>query len=797
MAGPRTLPLREILERLEATYRHHIGVEFTFLEDSAARTWLREAMESSCNRVALSVDEQRRVLEKLTEAEVFEQFLHTKYVGAKRFSVEGGESVIAALDELIERGAELGAEEFVIGMAHRGRLSVMVNVMEMDIREIFAGFDDDSPELHIGGGDVKYHLGYSVDRETQSGKRVHCTLAFNPSHLEFANPVVEGRVRAKQERRSDASGATVVPVLIHGDAAMAGQGIVAETLNLSELSAYSTGGTVHVVIDNQIGFTTLPDESRSTPYCTDVTRMLRCPVFHVNGDDPEAVVQVVRLAIAYRQRYHKDVVIDLLCYRRYGHNEGDEPRFTQPMMYASVDAHPSVRKIYADDLVAKGRLDGAEPEALMAQKHASLEGYLAETRAGEFALLPSSLGGVWEGYTGGEEPDDADVPSTAVARAELERLLHVLTTPPDDFTPHSRIDRFLLKKQKKVLKTGEGVDWGTGENLALAALVAEGVSCRFTGQDVGRGTFSHRHAILHDAKTGARWNRLQACAQSGSRADLHNSPLSEAGVLGFEWGYSLDRPETLVGWEAQFGDFANSAQVIVDQFISASEDKWERLSGLTMLLPHGFEGQGPEHSSARLERYLALCAEDNMQVVNPTTPAQIFHLLRRQALRSWRKPLVVMTPKSLLRHRRAVSTLDELASGGFQRVLDDDVVDAAKVRRVLLCTGKVYYDLLEGREATQADDVAIVRFEQLYPFNPRELRRVLGRYPVDADFVWVQEEPWNMGAWYYIRARLLQVAADGFQLRCISRPESASPATGSKAAHVIEQKELVAESLAK
>ena len=793
MAGPRSLPLREIVERLKATYTGHVGVEFTSLEDQAARAWLRESMEASTNRVKLSVEEQTRVLSKLTEAESFEQFLHTNYIGAKRFSVEGGESVVAMLDELIERGAELGAEEFVIGMAHRGRLNVMVNVMEMDAREIFAGFDDDSPELFIGGGDVKYHLGYSQDRRTLQGRSVHCTLAFNPSHLEFANPVVEGRVRAKLERRGDHEGTSVVPVLIHGDAAMAGQGIVAETLNLSELPAYRTGGTIHVVIDNQIGFTTLPQESRSTPYCTDVTRMLRCPVFHVNGDDPEAVIQVVRLAVAYRQRFHKDVVVDLFCYRRYGHNEGDEPRFTQPKMYAVIDALPSVRTLYAEQLVRQGRVKAGLPDELRTRTHQRFEAALEETRAGDFSLLPSSFAGLWRDYVGGLEPEQAV--DTGVPRATLDDLLGRITTAPEGFTPHSRIRRFVLAKQKKVLATGKNVDWGTGENLAIASLLAEGVNCRITGQDVERGTFSHRHATLHDAKTGARWNRLQDCATKDALAALYDSPLSEGGVLGFEWGYSLDAPDALVGWEAQFGDFANSAQVMIDQFISSSEDKWQRLSGLLLLLPHGFEGQGPEHSSARLERYLALCAEDNMQVVYPTTPAQIFHLLRRQVHRQWRKPLVVMTPKSLLRHKRAVSTLDELAEGRFQRLIDDDHVDAAAVRRVLLCTGKVYYDLLDGREKRGIEDVAIIRFEQLYPFSPKELRRVLGRYPANVDYVWVQEEPWNMGAWYYIRARLPQVASEGFTLRCLSRPESASPATGSKAAHVIEQKELVANAL--
>lgn len=790
MAGPETATLREILDRLQRTYTRSIGVEFTFLEDPDARRWLQKTMELTGNTPELSPEQRHRILSKLTDAEVFEQFLHTKFIGAKRFSLEGGEALIPMLDELIERVAENGVEEVVFGMAHRGRLNVMVNTLEMDVREIFAGFVDDKPELHIGGGDVKYHLGYSLDRDTASGKRVHMTLTFNPSHLEFVNPVVEGRVRAKQDRRGDLSREHVLPLLIHGDAAMAGQGVVAETLNLSELGAYHTGGTVHVVINNQIGFTTIPEDSRSTRYCTDITRMLRCPVFHVNGNDPEAVAQVVKLAADYRQQFKRDVVIDLFCFRKYGHNEGDEPRFTQPQMYASIDSQASVRAVYANRLIEAKVISEAQANELVTRRRKSLDDALTETREGDYALVPLSMKGLWSDYEGGADTD-VPCPPTGVDRERLDTLLRRMTQPPGWFTPHPRLRRFLLDKQEKIRETGEGVDWGTGENLAMASLLTEGVRVRLTGQDVRRGTFSHRHAVIYDSETGRRWTRLGHLTSDQAALEIYDSPLSEAGVLGYEWGYSIDSPDALVMWEAQFGDFANGAQVIIDQFISSSEDKWHRLSGLVLLLPHAFEGMGPEHSSARLERFLTLCAEDNMQVVDLTTPAQVFHAIRRQVVRPWRKPLVVMTPKSLLRHRRAVSTLDDLAEGSFQRIIGDDVdaLDRKKVRRVLLCSGKVYYDLLDHRDKEELKDVAIVRIEQLYPLDGDALAEALAPFPKKAEVVWVQEAPWNMGAWFFLSVRLPELI--GRPVRCISRPESASPATGSGAAHKIEQARLV------
>ncbi len=774
LAGPPTDKLGSVIARLKDTYSRTIGVEYTFLENREARNWLRDTMELTGNHIDLSREQQVRILTKLTDAEIFEQFLHTKYTGAKRFSLEGGESVIPMLDILTERASELGVEEMVIGMAHRGRLNVMVNIMEMNVRQIFAGFEDDDPEKYVGTGDVKYHLGYSLDRKTASGNNVHMTLAFNPNHLEFVNPVVEGRVRAKQDRKGDDERITVLPLLIHGDAAFVGQGVVAETLNLSRLQAYGTGGTVHVVINNQIGFTTNPEDSRSTSYCTDITRMLRCPVFHVNGEDPEAVAQAVTLATEYRQRFHGDVVLDLFCYRKYGHNEGDEPRFTQPEMY--------------------GKLTTQQADEIKVQRQLDLENALEDTRKnGNYNLIPASMLGLWTEYRGGS---DLDVPD-ADTRFPMEKLvdaLDKLTSYPDWFTPHPRIKRFVLDKQRTVMESGEAVDWGTAENLAFASLLLQGVRCRLTGQDVRRGTFSHRHAVIFDEKTGRRYTRLGHLSDDQAHLEIYDSPLSEVGVVGFEWGYSLDSPDALVCWEAQFGDFVNVAQVIIDQFVSSSEDKWQRLSGLTMLLPHGMEGQGPEHSSARLERFLLLCAEDNMQVVNLTTPAQLFHCLRRQVLRPWRKPLIVMSPKSLLRHRRAISTLEELAEGSFQRIIPDDpAIDASKVRRLILCTGKIYYDLLERREQTGADDVGIIRVEQLYPLRASELQARLAPYPKDVDLVWVQEEPWNMGAWYFMRARLPEILGNEQPLRCIARPESASPATGSGASHKLEQRLLVDE----
>ena len=782
---PERATLREIVAHLTETYCRSIGVEFTHIEEPDMRIWLQQKMERTKNRASLAPLEVLRVLKKLTDAEVFETFIAKNYMGAKRFSVEGAESVVALLDLLVEESGRLGVDEIVMGMAHRGRLNVLANIMGKEPREIFAAFDDKQPERWMGAGDVKYHLGYSKDRLTQSGRTVHLSLAFNPSHLEWVNPVVEGRVRAKQDRHP---GRQVMPLLIHGDAAFMGQGVVPETLNLAGLEGYATGGTVHVVVNNQIGFTTLPGDARSTRYCTDVTRMMKVPVFHVNGEDPEAVVQVTRLAIEFRQRFGKDVVIDVYCYRRYGHNETDEPRFTQPLMYALIDKKPTVRQMYVQRLVGAGQITQEQADEIEAVSKAALETALKDARQGDFHNKPSSLEGIWSGYTGG--PDGkTDEPKTAVPKAELLELLQKLTETPPTMSANVKAHGALEARRKRAETQGT-LMWETAETLAYASLLRQGHPIRLSGQDARRGTFSHRHAVLFDTKTGERFTPLSNLGGKSARFEVWDSPLSEAGVLGFEYGYSLDFPDGLVLWEAQFGDFLNSAQVIVDQFLVSAEDKWGRLSGLVLLLPHGYEGQGPEHSSARLERFLQQAAEDNIQVCNLTTPAQVFHVLRRQVLRPLRKPLIVMTPKSLLRLPEAHSTLDELAEGSFRRVIGDDVVDPAKATKVLLCSGKVYYDLAKRRRETNREDVAIVRLEQLYPLNGA-ITEALRGFRDGTPLVWVQEEPRNMGAWYFMNSRLREVIGERLPLSVAARPESASPATGSNASHHLEQKLLL------
>lgn len=792
MAGPTTLPLKDIVARLKETYCRSIGVEYTFMEDPDERFWLQRRMESTLNRTDLSHEEQLALLTKLIDAELFEQFLHTKYVGAKRFSLEGAETVIPLMELLIQSSAHHRVEEIVIGMAHRGRLNVLANVMEKSMRELFFAFNDDRPEMHIGRGDVKYHMGFSSDRFVD-GTKVHLTLCFNPSHLEWVNPVVEGRARAKGDRKEDATRKKVLPLIVHGDAAFAGQGVVAETLNLSRLQGYATGGTIHLVINNQIGFTTAPEDSRSSPYCTDITRMLRCPVFHVNGEDPEAVAQVVRLACDFRQQFAQDVVIDMLCYRRYGHNEADEPRYTQPVMYALIDKQPSVREMYVRRLQERGSITAEEAQQISKRRHEQMEAELLEARRGSYVPPDYAMGGVWRGYKGGP---DADCPEaqTSVPIERLKALADKVIAVPDGFELNAKAKRFLKERHDRA--HGEKpLDWGTAETLAYASLLEEGTRVRLSGQDSRRGTFSHRHAVLFDARSGRRHMPLMHVGDGLSKIEVWDSPLSEAGVLGFEYGYSLDYPEALVVWEAQFGDFANTAQVIIDQFIVSSEDKWHRLNGLVMLLPHGFEGQGPEHSSARLERFLTLSAEDNIQVANLTTPAQIFHILRRQVLRPYRKPLVIMSPKSLLRHPDAQSTLEDLATGSFQRIIPDTTVDPKSTRRVILCTGKVYYDLLAARTVLKKNDIALIRVEQLYPLQPQHVNEVLKPYKEGTDLVWVQEEPWNSGAWYFMNARLPRMLNGRFPLRCVSRAESASPATGSHSAHKLEQERLIEEAL--
>ncbi|NUP09335.1 MAG: 2-oxoglutarate dehydrogenase E1 component [Polyangiaceae bacterium] len=812
MPGPSSIKLKDLVQRLEETYCRFIGVEYTHIEDRTARVWLRERMEATHNRLQMSKEQQLRILTKLTEAEVFEQFIHGSYgAGTKRFSLEGAESVVSLLDLLVERSADEGVEEVVLGMAHRGRLNVLVNIMDKSLREIFAAFEDADGQANLGRGDVKYHLGFSTDRTSASNKKIHLTLTFNPSHLEFVNPVVEGRVRAKQDRRQGRNGAMstldrdtmrrVMPLLIHGDAAFIGQGIVPETLNLCGLEGYKTGGTIHLIVNNQVGFTTDPLDSRSTRYASDITRMLKVPVFHVNGEDPEAVAQVAQLAIEYRQRFQQDVVIDMYCYRKYGHNEGDEPRYTQPRMYHLIDKKPTVRRMYIDHLLGLGHITEDIAERCAKDVRDRLEHAFREVK--EKGCVPGKywMGGVWAPYRGGRDVDTPEVP-TCVSKERLAAISEGLLTLPSGFKVHPKVMPILRGRHDKLV-SGEPFDWGTAEALAYGTLLDEGYPVRISGQDVRRGTFSHRHAVLFDSDTGLPHAPHAALCRGRARFDVFNSPLSEAGVLGFEFGYSLDYPDALIMWEAQFGDFLNGAQVIVDQFLTSSEDKWHRLSGLVLLLPHGYEGQGPEHSSARLERFLSNSAEDNIQVCNLTTPAQLFHVLRRQVLRPWRKPLAIMTPKSLLRvaatskgAHRPVSTITDLTTGSFQRIIPDTVgTEPSKVRKVLLCSGKVYYDLAVEREARQLTDIAIIRVEQLYPLG-EEIVNILAPYKDGTPLVWVQEEPQNFGAWYFINAKLPAMIDGRLPLSSVARAPSASPATGSRAAHLIEQRQIIDEALA-
>jgi len=747
----------------------------------------RDGLQDETHR-DLEREDQLRILTRLTDAEIFEQFLHRKFQGAKRFSLEGGESLLPLLDLAIEEAGRHGVEEIVIGMAHRGRLNVMANIMGKDASHIFREFADMDPERYEGRGDVKYHLGHSSDWVTSDGNMVHLTLCFNPSHLECVGPVVQGRVRAKQARLGDGERAKVMPLVIHGDSAIAGEGVNQEMFNMSQLTGYAVGGTVHVVLNNQIGFTTTPEQARSTQYCTDVAKMLQVPVFHVNGEHPEAVTRTIELAMQFREEFKRDVIIDMYCYRRHGHNEGDEPSFTQPLMYKKIRARKSVREAYVEDLLSLGEITEAEVTEIEHNERVRLEAELEKARSADFSYAPASTGaGLWTPYRGGLDTDTVDV-TTGVPRELLVDLMGRLTTLPETFTPHRKIKRFLTARAE-MADGSRAVDWGGAEALALASLLSEGTHVRISGQDAGRGTFSHRHSVLHDSENGETYTPL---AQVGDGAfEVWDSPLTETAVLGFDYGYSLDYPDALVVWEAQFGDFANVAQVIVDQFISSAEDKWERLSGLVMLLPHGFEGQGPEHSSARLERYLTLAAEDNMQICNLTTPAQLFHCLRRQVVRPLRKPLVIMSPKSLLRHPAAVSTLDELASGSFRRVIADvEPLPPTRVKRIVLVSGKLYYELAARRGEDERDDVALVRLEQYYPLDMGELGAALDRYPADVPVLWAQEEPVNMGAWPFLKLRL-GAEVCGRPLSHVARTESASPATGSAASHRREQAALI------
>ena len=789
--GQETASLRDLLNFLRDTYCRSIGAEFMYISDPAEKRWLQEKLESIRSTPNFSVEKKLHILDRLTAAEGLERYLHTKYVGQKRFSLEGSESFIASIDETIQRAGENGVQEIVIGMAHRGRLNVLVNTLGKSPQELFEEFEgkhgDDLPS-----GDVKYHQGFSSDISTAGGP-VHLSLAFNPSHLEIVNPVVEGSVKARMDRRGDKDGAQVLPILVHGDAAFAGQGVVMETLNLAQTRGYGTGGTVHIVINNQIGFTTSdPRDARSTLYCSDVVKMIEAPVLHINSDDPEAVVLATQIALDYRVQFKKDIVLDIISYRKLGHNEQDTPALTQPLMYKKIAQHPGTRKLYADKMIAQGHLPADGGEKLVAAFRDAMD-------AGKHTVDPvisnfkNKFAVDWLPFLNKKWTDSAD---TAVPMTELKRLATRITTLPENFKAHTLVEKVL--GDRAAMGRGEmNLDWGMGEHLAYASLVASGYAIRLTGQDAGRGTFVHRHAVLHD-QNRERWDAgtyvpLSNVSEGQAPFTVIDSVLSEEAVLAFEYGYSTAEPNTLTIWEAQFGDFANGAQVVIDQFISSGEVKWGRASGLVMMLPHGYEGQGPEHSSARLERFLQLCADNNMQVVQPTSAAQIFHLLRRQMVRQFRKPLVIMTPKSLLRNKDAGSDLGELAKGGFQTVIGelDDKIDAKKVKRVIACSGKVYYDLVNQRKTRNQTDTAIIRVEQLYPFPHKSFAAELKKFPNYNELVWAQDEPQNQGPWFQIQHNIFESLESGQRLAYAGRPASASPAVGYYDKHYAQQKELL------
>jgi len=797
--GGGQMLLRDILISLRLTYCDHIGVEYMHIQDVDVRTWLQEKMESNRNQPAFSQAEKIRILRRVHKAELFERFLHTKYVGQKRFSLEGGETMVAAVDSIIELCPSCRVEEVVMGMAHRGRLNILTSVMRKDFHILFEQFSENYiPDAVGGDGDVKYHLGYEAVLDTASGHKVEIRLAANPSHLEIVDPVVEGKARARQRIRGGREVRhKVLPLLIHGDAAFAGQGVVAETLNFSQLPGYRTGGTLHFIVNNQIGFTTEPEEARSTRYCTDVAKMIEAPVFHVNGDDPESVCMVAQLCLEFREKFARDVVIDMYCYRKHGHNETDEPAFTQPLLYKKIAHHPQVSEVLSKQLIAEGTITQADADAIKAEYIASLEKNLEKAKAAEVAKTQKRAAAIeaqkFTGSTAVFQPDyHFKSVATKVTPEVLDLVARGLTAVPADFKPNPKIKRF-LDARAHAHRDGGPIDWGFAEALAFGTLLVDGTPVRLSGQDCERGTFSHRHAVLHDMETDATYAPLKHLTEKQAQFCVYNSLLSEAAVLGFDYGYSLDYPTMLCIWEAQFGDFANGAQVVIDQFIASGESKWQRTSGMVLLLPHGYEGQGPEHSSARLERFLQLCAEDNIQVANLTTPANLFHALRRQMKRDFRKPLVLMSPKSLLRHPACVSRAEEFTGGAFHEIIDDPVyagstkapfpAEASVPARLILCSGKVYYDLVDYRAKHKITDTAIVRIEQLYPLHRKRLAEIARKY-TGARIVWAQEESENMGAWSFVAPQLAEL----FHLQPLyaGRDASASPAVGSLALHKLE-----------
>ncbi len=786
LGGKEKAPLRDILHMLRTTYCGYIGAEFMHVQNLEERFWLRDRMEATNNKPELTREEKHQILHKLNQAEAFESFLHKKYVGHKRFSLEGAETVIPMIDFMLEHGGKTGVEEVYLGMAHRGRLNVLVNTMGKSYQRIFSEFEGYlDPTTRQGSGDVKYHLGTTGEHTTRDGKTLRLTLLPNPSHLEAVNPVVEGATRARQDELGEGSETKIVPLLLHGDAAFAGQGVVAETLNMSQLRGYRTGGTVHLIINNQIGFTTLPRDARSTLYASDLAKMIMAPIFHINGDQPESAVHAMRLALEYRQKFNKDVVLDLICYRKYGHNEGDEPAFTQPGMYKEINDHRNVRDLYVSELLRKGELTREEADEIFNEFDQLLESAFDQAQQAKSAEVN-------EERIVRLSSRQSDRTKQVDTRYDLERIRTIalkLNTVPVDFDANPKLLRILAKRNEIVEKNEKKIEWGYAEAIAFGSLLDQGVNVRLSGQDVERGTFSHRHSVLHGTETNQQFVPLNHLYEKQAKYQVYNSHLSEFAVLGFEFGYSSVSIGTLVLWEAQFGDFSNGAQIIIDQFLAASEAKWGQTSSVVMLLPHGFEGQGPEHSSSRMERYLQLCAEDNMQVVNCTTPAQYFHLLRRQAFTVNRKPLVVVSPKSLLRHPLAVSSAEELANGSFHLMIGDENVQPIETKRVVFCSGKVYYDLYKHREENGINDTAIIRLEQIYPFPDADVREFASLYPNATDWVWCQEEPRNMGAWSFVNP--LFEGELGMRLRYAGRMASASPAAGSMKIHNFEQDTLV------
>lgn len=780
--GPATL--RDIREMLEQTYCQSIGAEYKYIRNPIKSKWFEDRMESKRNTPSFTTEEKLKMLDKLNHAVIFENFLGTKFLGQKRFSLEGAEALIPAMDSVVQRGAELGIQEFVIGMAHRGRLNVLANIMEKTYKEIFSEFEGKTYDEDSNfGGDVKYHLGYSTDVITRNGSKVHLSLCPNPSHLEAVDPVVEGLTRSKIDFKYSGDHSKIAPILIHGDASIAGQGIVYEVLQMEKLEGYRTGGTIHLVINNQIGFTTNFKDARSSTYCTDVAKTVLSPVFHVNGDDVEALVYVINLAMEYRQTFHDDVFVDILCYRRYGHNESDEPKFTQPLLYKAIEAHPNPREIYYQQLLAQGTISPDQAKVMEKNFRNLLQQKLNESKAEErFTDTLQMFEGAWEGLHLATAQDFSTPVNTAVPKDELLAIGKQLTTLPKDKEFFKKIEKLFDERSNMVTKT-HMFDWAMGELLAYGTLLKEGHSIRLSGEDVKRGTFSHRHAVLTLPDSEDEYTPIDTL-DTEAKFSIYNSLLSEYGVLGFEYGYALANPNSLTVWEAQFGDFFNGAQIIVDQYIASAETKWQRGNGLVMLLPHGYEGQGPEHSSARIERFMELCADNNIQVTNCTTPANFFHVLRRQLHREFRKPLIVFTPKSLLRAPKCVSPLEDFTGGHFQEVIDDNYADAKKVKRVLFCSGKVYYDLVEKQQTDQRKDVAIVRIEQLYPTPELQMLKIKEKYNKAEEFFWIQEEPENMGAWPYMCRKFRK---SELQLDVISRNEGSSTATGFAKQHTSQQ----------